>query len=60
MIEDGYYVSAGSDHWFLSVSFRSPEEMCTEQISSEQIGDRLVVNQVFLLGTQQCSEALSD
>jgi hypothetical protein len=45
MIEDGYYISAGSDHWFLSVSFRSPEEMCTEQMSSEQIGDRLVVNQ---------------
>jgi hypothetical protein len=45
MIDNGYYTPAGDNHWYLSVSFRPAEAMCTDDESSEPIGDRLVINQ---------------
>eukprot|EP01104_Vermistella_antarctica_P000956 TRINITY_DN11032_c0_g1_i1.p1 TRINITY_DN11032_c0_g1~~TRINITY_DN11032_c0_g1_i1.p1 ORF type:complete len:324 (-),score=52.94 TRINITY_DN11032_c0_g1_i1:288-1217(-) len=46
LVENGYFlpVAGQSSTYFISVSFRSAEDSCSKQSSSEELGDRLIIN----------------
>lgn len=47
LIQEGFWipVAGESKTWYMTVSFRAPETMCSGEIYSDMMGDRLVINQ---------------
>ena len=44
-VSQGYWIPDGKNTWYMSISFRPAEEMCTTSVSKHAIGDRIVINQ---------------
>merc|ERR1711907_48573 len=44
-ISEGYWIPAGENTWYLSMSFRPEQEMCTQKQSANPVGDRIIMNQ---------------
>ena len=47
LIEAGYWipVSGASKTWYMTVTYRAAAMMCSGDVDSNEIGDRLVINQ---------------
>jgi WAS/WASL-interacting protein len=45
LVDQGYWIKSGEHEWQMSVSFRDPSLVCSSEHVSDEIGDRIILNQ---------------